>query len=243
MRQGLERQRQVEPIQSMTLVEQVADQLVLGIATGAITRGKRVIESDLAQDFGISRIPLREAMSVLETQGILISEPRRGRRVAAFDDAQMHEIVHARLPLEREAVKLASRVYRRSSEETAKLDRCLRDIERAASGQFDPTLVNQCDVAMHTEIYRASGNRYLQQMWGAIAKHVLIAFSVDQIFHRLSPDDNVVQHQHLRDMLLFATEEYLDREVVAHIMSYGKGFTALATATPQEAKRKSETAA
>jgi DNA-binding GntR family transcriptional regulator len=236
-RMGIERTRQVERISATSLVDQVADQLVLGIASGRIPRGERVIESDLAEDFGISRIPLREAMSVLESQGILLAEPRRGRRVAAFDEAQVDEISAARLALERVAVRQARAVYRRQPRDVERLDASLANLERAALAPFDPALVNQCDVEFHTEVYRASGNRYLQMMWGAIAKHVVIAFAVEQIFHRLSPADTFEQHLHLRDILLFGSEEDLDREIVAHIMSYGKGITELATRPPVAAKR------
>jgi DNA-binding GntR family transcriptional regulator len=236
-RMGIERTRQVERISATSLVDQVADQLVLGIASGRIPRGERVIESDLAEDFGISRIPLREAMSVLESQGILLAEPRRGRRVAAFDETQVDEIGQARLALERVAVREARAAYRSQPKEAEQLDICLANLERAVRAPCDPTLVNQYDVEFHTEIYRASGNRYLQMMWGAIAKHVVIAFAVEQIFHRLSPADTFEQHQHLRDILLFGSEEDLDREIVAHIMSYGKGITELATKAPVAAKR------
>jgi DNA-binding GntR family transcriptional regulator len=239
MRQGVERKRQVEPIHTASLVEQVADKVVRGIASGHIPRGGRIIESDLANDFGISRIPLREAMMMLEAQGILVAEPRRGRRVAEFDQAQMHEISVARLAIERNAVQQARVVYRASAFEAARLDDAVVALERTAAGpDFDATQINVYDLAIHTEIYRASGNRYLQTMWTAIAKHVMIAFSVEQIFHRLSPSDNLNQHQHLRDILLYGSEDDLDKEIVAHIMSYGRGFSELATQVPREAKRK-----
>ena len=232
MQQVIARLRQVETIRSTSLVEQIADKLVLGIAAGRIPRGERIIESDLADDFGISRIPLREAMSMLESQGVLIAEPRRGRRVASFDSAQVREICEARLALEKVAVQQARLALRNDPQKIAGLDECLRLLEKSTRAPVSAAVINQCDIDFHSEIYNISGNQFLQMIWIAIAKHVMIAFAVDQIFHRLSPADNLIQHQHLRDLLLYGSEADLDKEIAAHIMSYGKGFPELATSTP-----------
>lgn len=238
MRRSDQRQRQVEPIHTATLVEQVGDRLVGAVMSGRIPRGSRIIEVDLAEDLGVSRIPLREAMGVLETQGVLVSEPRRGRRVAAFDEEQMREICEARLAIERVAVREAAKVYRSSPTGASRLDDILSELERATKSPTpDPQTINAGDVAIHTEIYRAAGNRYLQMIWRGLAKHVLISFSVDQTFHRMAPDDIYLQHKHLRDLLLFGSEADLDHEIVAHITSYGRGFTALATPDPRRGQQ------
>ena len=226
------RLRQVETLRSTSLVEQIADQLVLGIASGRIPRGERVIESELAGDFGISRIPLREAMSMLESQGVLVAEPRRGRRVANFDSAQVREICEARLALEKIAVQQARLALLENPEKIEALDACLLRLERAALEPLDASATNQCDIDFHTEIYNISGNHFLQMIWIAIAKHVMIAFAVDQIFARLSPMENLKQHQHLRDLMMHGSVEDLNVEIEAHIMSYGKGITELATKIP-----------
>lgn len=217
---AMERTRQVERISAISLVDQVADRLVHGIASGRIQRGERLIEQDLAEDLGISRIPLREAMSMLETQGILVAEPRRGRRVAEYGIAQIRHVCESRLALERFAVQQAAITFRHEPARLQPIDAVLRDMKRDLAAGADPLRVNQNDVNFHTEIYAATGNSYLQMLWEALARHVVIVFALET-FHRYEPEKNFQQHQHLRELLVSGAPEALDAEIAAHIMSYG----------------------
>jgi DNA-binding GntR family transcriptional regulator len=216
------RSRQVERISAPSLVDRVADQLVSGIASGRIHRGERLIEADLAEDLGISRIPLREAMSVLETQGILVAEVRRGRRVAEFGAAQVRDVCETRLALERLAVKQAQATYKRDPGRIAALDLVLNDmrtnLERGSTIQD----LNYNDVRFHAEVYAATDNSYLQTLWDMLARHVMIVFALET-FHRHEPAENYKQHQILRNLLLSGSPEELDQEIEAHILSYGGG--------------------
>ena len=215
-----ERQRRVERLVPSSLVGQIADQLVLGIASGRIARGGRLIETELAEDFGISRIPLREAMSVLESQGILVAEPRRGRRVVDFDAAQVRDVCETRLAIERLAVSQAAETYRKDPARIAPLDAVLEKMRSNLAMGPEALRLNQNDVNFHTEIYLATDNTYLQMLWDALARHVVIVFALET-FHRHEPAKNLKQHERLRKLLVSGDHAALDREIEAHIMSYG----------------------
>ena len=216
------RSRMVERLTTPSLVDRVADQLVNGIASGRIHRGERLIEADLAEDLGISRIPLREAMSVLETQGILVAEVRRGRRVAEFGAAQVRDVCETRLALERLAVKQARATYKRDPGRIAALDAVLDDMRANLVRGSTTQDLNLNDVRFHTEIYAATDNSYLQTLWDMLARHVVIVFAL-QTFHRHEPEENLREHELLRNLLLTGSPKDLDREIEAHILSYGGG--------------------
>src|ERR1700674_5424220 len=108
---GVPRTRRFERLVQRSLVDQVADKLVLGIASGRLPPGDRLIETELAEDFGVSRIPLREALRILESNGLISAEPRRGRRVVDFGDVQVHHVCETRLVLERLAIRQAVETY------------------------------------------------------------------------------------------------------------------------------------
>jgi DNA-binding GntR family transcriptional regulator len=209
------------PIADRSLADQVAQILVQGIAAGRIARGDRLIETRLARDFGISRIPLREALRELEIQGIVSAEPRRGRRVADFDDLQVHHVCEARLALERLAVRAAAETYKREPHRLAALDRLLKDMRDNIGPKADRLKINQADIDFHSEIYAASGNACLQTLWDMLSRQVVIVFALET-FNRLDPRRNYEQHVKLRDLLARADAKALDREIEGHIMSYMK---------------------
>lgn len=87
-------------------------QLVLGsvrkaILAGVLPPGARLRQEELADVFGTSRIPVREALRALEYEGLVTSEPHRGSTVATLDADDVEEVYDLRILLEGEAVRLA----------------------------------------------------------------------------------------------------------------------------------------
>ena len=71
---------------SPSLAEQAAEAIVGGIAAGIFKPGERLVETNLAATLQMSRVPLREALKILEAQGIVASTPHRGTFIPTFDD-------------------------------------------------------------------------------------------------------------------------------------------------------------
>ena len=67
-------------LRPITLVEQVVDAFVKAAAEGQILPGDRIVEADLAKALNVSRVPVREALRLLESQGIVVNSPYRGMR-------------------------------------------------------------------------------------------------------------------------------------------------------------------
>src|SRR5215475_5312154 len=124
------------------LAEQVANAIVDSIAGGVLRSGQRLVETELAAQLQVSRVPLRESLKMLEAQGILESEPHRGTRVAELDEAKIDHICEARVALERLALRGAMRTYRAQPERIAQLDEIVATMERAAK-RLDWAAINQ----------------------------------------------------------------------------------------------------
>ena len=202
-------------VRPRNLAEQVADVIVDGIASGALGHGQRLVETELAQQLQVSRVPLRESMKMLEAQGILESAPHRGTRVADFDDAKIDHICEARVALEKIALRDAMAVYRKDPERVARLDGVIAAMERAAE-TLDWIAISKADLAFHREICQASGNDIVITLWEALARHVLIVFGreirSEQDAASIGP-----QHRRVRDMLLAAELPDLEAEIDRHI--------------------------
>lgn len=90
-----------------TAQELVLEALRVAILDGILQPGARLRQEDLAEAFQTSRIPVREALRVLEYEGLAASEPHRGFTVTALDADQIEEIYELRIVLESHAVRLA----------------------------------------------------------------------------------------------------------------------------------------
>ena len=136
-----------------------AHSLILdAIEAGLYKPGDRLVESELAEKFGVSRTPVREALQRLETQGML---RRDGRSliVAALDHNQLSELYAVRTELEGLAARLAAR--HATDEECRVLRRMVRDDHALLGG--DPRLLSQANKRFHKQIHLASHNRFLVQ--------------------------------------------------------------------------------
>ena len=90
-----------------TVAEQVANVLREAIANGSFEAGTPLRQDDLAEQFGFSRMPIRDALRQLETEGIVSIHPTKGAHVARMDSAEISEIYALRELLESEALRLS----------------------------------------------------------------------------------------------------------------------------------------
>ena len=91
-----------------TLAALISRTLAERIIAGEIEPGARLRQDHIAEEFGASHVPVREAFRRLEAQGLAVSEPRRGVRVAAFDLSEIKEVAEMRAALEVLALRHAA---------------------------------------------------------------------------------------------------------------------------------------
>jgi len=113
-----------------TAQEAVLVELRRAIITGELAPGEQVVQDALAERFGVSRVPLREALKILEGEGQVIYRPHRGYFVASLDLDDLREVYRIRDLLESEAITVA--VARITAAELDAAEAALDDMERAA---------------------------------------------------------------------------------------------------------------
>ena len=135
------------------------------IITQVLKPGERLMEIQLADEMGVSRTPVREAIRKLELEGLVIMVPRKGAYVAGVSMKDIHEVYEVRAALEMLAVSLAAE--RITDEELDALERqVLRESEAESSEDTDEhTLDNivYIDTTFHDIIYQAANNQRLVQ--------------------------------------------------------------------------------
>ncbi len=90
-----------------TLAERISSRLAERIVSGALEPGVQLRQDQIGQEFDTRHVPVREAFRLLEAQGLVVSAPRRGVRVAPLDAAGIHEITEMRATLEALALQHA----------------------------------------------------------------------------------------------------------------------------------------
>ncbi|MFO7759852.1 MAG: GntR family transcriptional regulator [Roseovarius sp.] len=131
--------------------------LLEAIDIGVFKPGDRLVESDLAERFGVSRTPIREALQRLETQSMLTRDGR-SLIVASLDYNQLAELYVVRAELEGLAAKLAAQ--HATPEEVGVLSDMVEE-DRSLLGQ--PTELARANRRFHKQIHLASHNRFLVQ--------------------------------------------------------------------------------
>jgi DNA-binding GntR family transcriptional regulator len=117
--------------QNVTAQDLVLSSIRRAILSGVLAPGARLRQEELADWFGTSRIPVREALRGLEYEGLVSSEPHRGFTVTAIDADDVEEVYDLRILLESQAIRLALPVIR--DDDLDDLERLFQAMQSAAS--------------------------------------------------------------------------------------------------------------
>ena len=140
------------------LREVVTDALRKAILSRQLKPGERLIEEQVAADLGVSRNPVREALRMLEGEGLVEISPRRGASVTQVSEEEAQEIVEVRAALEGLCARLAARRCTPALE--ADIGKVLDRGERAAAEGDFPALA-KLHAQAHALMARAGHNRHL----------------------------------------------------------------------------------
>jgi len=137
------------------LSERIHDAVLEAICSGELKAGARITQEELANQFGVSRQPVLQAMMLLRREGFLIDAGRKGVCVAPLDMQQVRNLYVVRAALDGAAARLAAANY---TPELAHRGRLLLDVgRRAGSGGNVPAAI-EADIDFHLFVYEASGN-------------------------------------------------------------------------------------
>lgn len=155
------------------LNEQATKLLRDAIISGQIRPGTKIAERDLAQSFGVSRGPARDALRRLEAEGLIVSQGT-GRSVLDLHERHIRELWDVRRALEHLAVKAA--VHHVSPENRVLLSASLDEMRDAVS-KDDHIAYIESDVKMHQLIWKQAGNSYLARTLDVIVGPIFVFVS------------------------------------------------------------------
>ena len=196
------------------LWEAVADTIRDEILDGRLPAGTRLVETELAERFGVSRGPVRDALAELARAGLAVDLPRRGTFVSSLTEADLEEVYVIRRAIEEAAVRLA--VERATPEELADLRLALDEVE-AAYACPDLATAWEADMAFHRAYCRLSGNGRLLAMFDELASQtVLLMRTAVATRSSLAWTPPVEVHRHIADGIAARDPRVAAEAVGAH---------------------------
>ncbi len=139
------------------------------ILKGDLKPGERLMELQLADKLGVSRTPIREAIRMLQQEGLAVTIPRRGAEVAGMTEKDMEDVLQIREALEILAVQLASEKI--TEEQIAQLEEKLTAFEEAIK-TAEVKRIAQSDIDFHDLIYNAGENPRLVAMLNNLREQI-----------------------------------------------------------------------
>jgi DNA-binding GntR family transcriptional regulator len=152
-----------------TLRDSLRQALRDAILKGKLAPGEPINQVTLSKEFGVSRGPLREALSLLEEEGLVTNIPYRGTFVADFNDRIIQDTYSLRRVLEQFAIELA--MTRSTPAEMAALRAVYQNMVAVVNaGNMEQ--FHELDLAFHRQIYAMADHELLLQMWTTIEANV-----------------------------------------------------------------------
>lgn len=182
----------------LPLREVVFKTLRNAIVHGEFEPGERLMEVTLAKRLGVSRTPVREAMRMLELEGLVVMIPRRGAEVARITEKDLSDALEIRVALEDLAAGLACK--RIDDDGRARLRQVCDDFKRAVNSKVIPEIVD-ADVAFHNTIMDVTNNQRLINMAQSLREQVYryrVEYVKDFSYH----DKLVAEHEALMNAIL-----------------------------------------
>jgi DNA-binding GntR family transcriptional regulator len=161
-------------IDRSSTTDRVAARLRRALFDGGLAPGTALRESDVSRRLGVSRGTLREALRVLEAEGLLSREPNRGVVVKLLTPADLADLYHARRVIETGAVEAIE--LPPSPERAAPLHAALEAYAVALDGH-DEQAITDAHIAFHVEVVALSGNRRLRQVAAALLGEMRLALA------------------------------------------------------------------
>jgi DNA-binding GntR family transcriptional regulator len=172
------------PLSRTTLAADTFTLLKEAITSGRIAPGERLVEARLAEELGVSRVPVREALRQLKQEGLIVYFVHRGYFVPVFNLDDLEELFMVRMALEKMAAQLA--IARMTFAELTKLESIVQKMESVGENELDRTRETEWDTAFHEQLCISSHSQRLLKIWGDMSHQIRMAILASNQSFRVS---------------------------------------------------------
>jgi DNA-binding GntR family transcriptional regulator len=189
-------------IHNKSLREHVLEMLHGAIVNGELKPGQALVEADLAGQLGVSRAPVREAINVLATKGLVEVVPYHGTTVKKLSRKDIQELYSVRSLMEGYAIQQV--ILSESTEQAISNLRAVCHQMQQAADEGDLRAVNQIDRDFHDTLVAACGNDLLLSMWSTVSMRVRQVMSLR---NRRKGDLQAIARNHYEIVEIIASKD------------------------------------
>ncbi len=222
-----------------TMVDFAVSAIISGAARGVILPGDRIVESDLSESLGMSRVPIREALRLLESQGVVTSEPYKGIRLVELTQKRLREVLDVRVNLETLAARRAIQAGANDSAGIARL-RLARDELGSRARSDDSYAFASADAAFHRVLVGLGGNPVLSGLWESLARQVTIVVGLSTLSRPMK--EIVEEHDLLIEVFRSGDIRKMENALNDHIVVLSERIDFDAVIESRRAERESRAA-
>lgn len=205
----------MQKVQKSSLGGIAKDEIMKMIITGKLKPGDRLKEVDIAENMGISRIPVREALLLLEQEGFIESGPYKNNIVA---DLNYDEIVQIFLPIRRILETYALRIFieKATEEQFSFLEYQIRTMEWAINEHNLEKFV-EADIKFHECLFDSGDMRSVTSIWSSISNRMRMYFFASAQLLEGKLDNVITAHEELLVCMRNRDFAMAEQKLLAHI--------------------------
>ncbi len=198
-----------------TLSDYVADQLRQAILAEQFKPNERLVEQDIAQDMETSRGPVRDALKILENEGLVVRQSHHGAFVAELHPEDFIEIYTLREALETLAIRYA--IQFASDEEIERLADLVKSMASMAQQDYTQVDATDLDMQFHHTLCLISGHKRVLGFWESMSGQIRLVL----LKHRLShPDDLRVRSVTWHEKIVAAMRERNQEKAIQELRTH-----------------------
>ncbi|MDD6742588.1 GntR family transcriptional regulator [Roseburia sp. MUC/MUC-530-WT-4D] len=183
------------------------------ILKGELKPGERLMELQLAAKLGVSRTPIREAIRMLEQEGLAVTIPRKGAEVARMTEKDMEDVLEIREALDELAAKIACT---RMTEDQLKQLEMIKETFVESTRSHDVKRIAEADVSFHDVIYEATGNPKLVSMLNNLREQIY-RYRVEYLKEEKNYPTLIGEHEAIVEALYARNQDEVVRAMHTHI--------------------------
>lgn len=172
-----------EEIKFRSIADQLYDYLSNSIIEGHLKPGEKLVENDLRKKFGISRAPIRECFRILQSEGLIVIQPRKGTFVREFSRKEIEDVFPVRAYLEGLAAKLATPNI--GDQEIEKLEELIAEMNLAIKNNEIKAFLRS-NYIFHSVFIKAAQNEILEKVLGNLGKGFWLRIAY--LYYQASPE-------------------------------------------------------
>lgn len=209
-------------IRATSLYEKVYEHLKRDIYQGRLRTDKPVMESELADQLGVSRTPVREALRMLESEGLVVPQSGGGHLPIEISERDVHDAVASRLAIESVAVRLAAE--RASDDDLDQLDTINRRARSAiAAGLLGETM--EANEQFHRTLARATESHLIEFLLARIYEYLLVHRILEGVREQRYAFQEmrrfVAEHERIADAVRSRNPDDAEKEMRKHLEQLG----------------------